>query len=339
MQALVFLILPFLSFYALAAPSWFLSSSGGQKWGFIPAYSRNATYGHTVRGRFFIYPVEDVGYYTGLGIAVSERFSLMTSFFYEYWRENGDEWGGDISYNDFSDPYYGEQDTLPENLKYIATRKIKAKLHYLFELEPSFYTGVFALFSYRKELKKPYHFPVEYNMSSGLLLRYDSRSNKFNPLRGEFYELRSWIQLPHLKPLFVEGDLRFFFPLAFRYMVLALHLQAGRAFFEKPSYFSMFSLGGPKLLRGFWAKRFLGGKYYLSQIELRVIPIPLITLVGFMDMGRTAKRTEALLLPPFYSFGCGVLIGLPPKYDKKIRVEYSVAKDQKNFVVSFNHAF
>lgn len=329
----------FWGFYALAGPSWFLSSSGKQRWGFIPAYSRNATHGHTVRGRFFIYPVEDVGYYTGWGVAVSEKFSFLTSLFYEYWRENGDEWGGDISYNDFSDPYYGAEGSLPENLQYIAARKIKGKLHYLFELEPSFYTGVFALFSYRKELKKPYQFPVEYNVSSGLLLRYDSRSNKFNPLRGEFYELRSWVNLPRLKPLFVEGDLRFFFPLISPYIILALHLQAGWTFLEKPSYFSTFSLGGPKLLRGFWSRRFLGEKYHLSQIELRIIPLPLITLTGFIDMGQATDKKQLLRLPPLYSFGFGVLVGLPPKYDKKIRMEYSVGKDQKNFVVSFNHAF
>ena len=324
-----------------AAPVWFLSKSGTQRWGFIPAYSRNATYGHTFRGRFFIYPTEDVGYYTGLGVAVSEDLSVLTSAFYEYWMSNGDEWSLDASYNDFPDPYYGKMGhrTLPSHLKYIPTRRLRVQTQYLLELESFFYTGAFAAFSYRKELEQPIRYPEERLFFAGALLRYDSRSDRFNPFRGEFYEVRTWVQVPEGRPLFVRGDLRWFFPLFSRYLVLALHARTGWTFLKSGTYSTQFGLGGSDFLRGFWLRRFRGERFYLSQVELRVMPLSFLTLTGFFDAAAVSRRGESFFQPPRYSFGGGVLLGLPPKYNKKIRMEYGVGEDQKNFVVSFNHPF
>ena len=320
-------------------PSWFLSKHGRQKWAIVPAYARNDTYGHIFKGRFFIYPTEDTGYFTGVGVSVSEELFFSTSVFYEYWRENGDELHFDFYYSDFHDPYYGEGSTTKvEDLRYIKSRKFHVQLEYLFHIESYLYSGAFTRFSYRKETdSKKTEFPMESSLFPGVFLRYDSRSDRFNPVSGEFYEIRSWVELPSFSPLFLEGDMRLFFPVFHNSLVLALRAMVGMTFFDKATYSFRFNLGGPKTLRGFWFNRFRGERYYLSQVELRYMPIPLLTFSGFFDLGSTDDETFSF--PPRYSFGGGIAIGLPPHYDKKLRIEYGVGEDQTNFIVSYLHAF
>ena len=294
----------------------------------------------SLEGGFFIYPTKDTGYYTGLGMALSEELFFKATAFYEYWRENDDELHFAFSYDGFHDPYYGEgNDTKKEDLQYIQSHKFNVQVEYLLHIESRFYSGIFARFYHRREkdsdnLSK---FPVESSLLPGLFIRYDSRDNRFNPVSGEFYELRSWVEAPYLSPLFLEGDIRLFFPLFHTKLVLAVRAIGGLTFLDEATYSFRFNLGGPSALRGFWFNRFRGEKYYLSQIELRYMPISLLTFSGFFDCGSVTD--DSFSFPPRYSYGGGILIGLPPDYDKKLRVEFGIGEDQFNFVVSFNHAF
>ena len=328
--------LPVVSF-AGGGPSWFTSQDDSdQKWAVVPSYSRNSTYSHIFGGRFFIYPAGNTGYYTSLQANFNKDFFFNTSFTYKYWRENGDQFDSIISYNGFSEPYYGEGDqTKPEDRVDIPIYKVHIQTEYVSKIKSHLYGGAFFRFDYRKEKEKKERFPEELLVSGGVLLRYDSRDNLFDPNWGEYYQLRSWVLSRMPTPFFLEGDVRLFFSL-FENVVLALKGAVGLTFLNPASYLFRFPLGGPDLLRGYRLNRFRGENYYLSQTELRYTPWKFLTVAGFFDFG---QANDQLSFSPRYSFGGGLRFGLPPDYNKKIRAEVGIGEDQYNIVVSFDHPF
>ncbi len=341
MRFLILCLLCFQPVLSLAGggPSWFTSQDGSsQKWAVMPVYRRNSTYGHMLGGRFFIYPAGNTGYYTSLSVVTSRELFLSTTFSYQYWRENGDQLDIIIDYDGFSEPYYGEgYQTKPEDRKDIPIYKVHTQLEYVSKMRDRFYGGAFISFDYRKEKSdKEVQFPRELLFSGGLLLRYDSRDNYFNPIRGEYYQLRSWLLSSMPSPVFLEGDVRFFFPLVDKYLVLAQHGIAGLTFLNSSPHLFRFPLGGPDLLRGYRLNRFRGESYYLSQTELRFTPWKFLSVVGFFDVG---SADDKLFSPAWFSFGGGLRFGLPPDYNKKIRLEAGIGEDQYNIVVAFGHPF
>ena len=335
---LILFLLPVLS-VAEGGPSWFTSQDDSlQRWAAIPIYRRNSTYGHMLGGRFFIYPSGNTGYYTALSVVTNKEFFLSTTFSYEYWRENGDQLNFVADYDGFSEPYYGEgYKTNSEDRKDIPIYKAHIKVEYVSKLRDSLYGGVFFSFDYRteKDVEKVL-FPEELLFSGGILLRYDSRDNYFNPLSGEYYQLRSWLLSSMPSPVFLEGDMRLFFILIEKYLVLAQHGIAGMTFLNPSPHLFRFSLGGSDLLRGYRLNRFRGENYYLSQTELRFTPWKFLSVVGFFDIG---SADDDLFSPAWYSFGAGLRFGLPPDYNKKIRLEFGMGEDQYNIVVAFGHPF
>ncbi len=338
-RCIVFLLF-FLSVLSFAedGPSWFTASDDNlQKWAIVPSYSRNATYGHIFGGRFFIYPVGKTGYYISLEGSVSEDLFFSNSFSYKYWRKNGDQFRFIVDYNGFSEPYYGEgSQTRPEDREDLPVHKIQAYMEYVSKIAWDIYGGLFFQFDHRKEKGGGVvRFPWEFLFSGGFLARYDSRDDYFNPTRGGYYEIRSWMISRTPSPVFLEGDIRLFFSL-WSNLVLVTRAAGGWTFLYPSSYLFRFSLGGPDHLRGFRLNRFRGENYYLSQTELRYTVWKFLTVAGFFDFGTV--NTE-LFLPPRYSFGGGLRFGLPPDYNKKIRVEFGMGEDQYNIVVSFGHPF
>lgn len=332
------LFLPVLS-AAEGWPSWFTSKDeNSQKWAVMPSYRRNATYGHIFGGRFFIYPTGNTGYYTALSAFTNRDLFFSSTFSYKYWRENGDQLDFILDYDGFSEPYYGEgYQTKPEDRKDIPIHKGHTKLEYVSKIRDSFYGGIFFGFDYRKEKnEKDIKFPEELFFSGGVLLRYDSRSDYFNPTQGEYYQIRSWLLPTALTPVFLEAELKLFFSLVDEYLVLAQRGLAGFTFINPAPYLFRFSLGGPDELRGYRLNRFRGENYYLSQTELRFTPWKFLSLVGFFDLG---SADDELFSPAWYSFGGGLRFGLPPDYNKKVRLEASIGEDQYNIVVAFNHPF
>ena len=326
-------------------PSWFTSSAQTrQKWAIVPSYVRNSTYGHIVGGRFFIYPTGNTGYYTALESAVSEDLFFSTAFSYKYWRENGDQFDLTTYYEGFSEPYYGEGNyTRPEDRIDIPIHKVQARMEYVSRIQSALYGGLFLRFDYRRERRAgetnqetPFpRFPLEQVVSGGLLVRYDSRNNYFNPTEGEYYQVQSFLLSDMPSPVFLEGDIRLFFSLM-EGLVLALRGSVGLTFLNPASHLFRFSLGGADRLRGYLLNRFRGENHYLSQAELRYTPFRFVTVTGFFDLGAVYERDFPA---PRYSYGGGLRFGLPPDYNKKIRVEFGRGEDQHNIVVSFGHPF
>ena len=336
---------PWLSF--AGGPSWFTSDDdNSQKWAIVPSYSHNSTYGHIFGARFFIYPAGNTGYYTSLESTVSKDLLFSTSFSYKYWRENGDQFDLTAYYDGFSEPYYGEGNrTKIKDRKDIPIHKIQARLEYVSRIYEHLYGGAFIRFDHRKEKGGGEElFPWELLLSGGFLARYDSRDNYFNPTQGEYYQVQSWLLSRMPSPVFLEGDVRLFFSLKDG-LVIALRGMVGLTFLNPSSYLFRFPLGGSNTLRGYRLNRFRGEKYYLSQTELRYTPLKFFTLAGFFDFG---SADDDIFLPPRYAFGGGVRFGLPPDYNKKIRVEFGMGLgveekqydiDQYNIIVSFGHPF
>ena len=319
--------------------SWLTSSKKSlQKWAILPSYRRNSTYGHIFGGRFFIYPTGNTGYYTSLDAFINKDWFFSSSASYKYWWANGDELKFIALYDAFSEPYYGEGgDTQSEDRKDIPIDKIHAELEYVANIDSDLYGGGFIRFDHRKEKEGGKEFfPWELTLSIGALLRYDSRDNYFNPSKGEFYQLKTWLNARHNSPLFLEGDARLYFsPLPG--LILTTRGLLGLSFLNEPSYVFRYSLGGSDLLRGYRLNRFRGNQYYLSQTELRYTIWKFLTFSGFFDFGAIEEKT--LSAPYLYSYGGGIHFGLPPDYNKKIRVEFGKGKDQYNFVVAFGYPF
>ena len=319
-------------------PSWFLTKDKNpQKWAVIPTYSHNSTYGHIMGGRFFIYPSGNTGYYTALEAVLSQKLFFETNWTYQYWRENGDQFSFVSLYNGFSEPYYGEgPDTQPEDRQDIPIDRIHISVEYVSRMRAYLHGGAFFGFDLRSERNDhPLH-DREQIFSAGFLLRYDSRDNYFNAIQGEYYQLKSWALFPFPSPIFIEGTAKLYFPLYKNYWVLTGKVSGGLSLLHSAPYLFRWTLGGPNKLRGYRQNRFRGEKYYLSQIELRHTPWPFLTIAGFFDVGSAG---DELPLPPRYSFGGGLRFGLPPDYNKKLRVETGFSHDQYNIVVSFGHPF
>ena len=318
--------------------SWFLSQEESlQKWAVLPTYSHNSTYGHIMGGRFFIYPALNTGYYTSLEATVSQALFFQTHFTYQYWRKNGDQLAFIALYDGFSEAYYGEgPHTKPEDRKNIPTDRVLMSVEYVSRIRAYLHGGGFLSFNYRKEQSQTPLHAKENILSGGLLIRYDSRNNYFNATKGEYYELKSWMLLPLPSPLFIKGEVQLFFPLYKNKWVLAGKGSAGMSLFHPTPYVFRFALGGPHSLRGYRQNRFRGESYYLSQIELRYTPWPFLTIAKFFDAGSAG---DSFPLPPRYSLGGGLRFGLPPDYNKKMRLEVGFGKDQYNIVVSFGHPF
>ena len=336
-----FLIFPVFSFSAEDnSASWFLKQDDKlQKFAFIPSYYRNATYGHRGGVRFFVYPSGDHGYYTSFSGELSEDLFFSAKYSYRYWMKTGSQWKFLLEYDAFPDPYYGEgSQTLAKDRKDIPVHNLESYLEYVQKVNKVLFAGVFLKFMQRAEKEKPVQFPGEWVLTPGVLLRYDSRDNYFNPTKGEYYQVSAWTVPQKNKPFFMQGDLRLFLPIASEKLILALRGEAGHTFLKSSSYLLRFHLGGQDKLRGFRLNRFHGEKYYLADIELRYSPWSFMTLAGFFSLG-SAEMREQDFRTPRYSYGGGVRFGLPPDYNKKIRIEWGKGEDQTNFVVAFGHPF
>ena len=338
-------------------PSWLFSKDDSkQKFGIIPSYYRNATFSHIGSLRLFVYPTGDIGYYTALDARLSRDLFFSTSYSYQKWMKNDSQLNFSAQYDGFHDFYYGKgSHTTPKDQQIIPSNKWSSQLEYVFQFSPSTFTGLFVQFLYRKEKDELKIFSDQWAFAGGVLLRFDSRDDYFNPSKGEYYEIRTWVQTKWSTPVFLEGDIRLFFPFAEDNLVMAMRFKGGTTFVKSSSYLFRFNLGGADTLRGFRLNRFHGEQYYLSQLELRYTPISFLSFVIFADVGAAAMKKSFAekkisnmteeekevfdLSKPRYSYGGGVRFGLPPDYNKKIRIEFSWGEDQTNFVIAFGHPF
>ncbi len=91
-------------------------------------------------------------------------------------------------------------------------------------------------------------------------------------------------------------------------------------------------------MRGYQYNRFVGEQYYLAQIESRFIALRWLSFVVHTGLGDAARIALSDFTRPKHVWGFGMRIGLPPNFVAKVRFEFALSPDEKNFYLAFNEA-
>lgn len=342
---------------AQAKVTWFLSKEeSSHKGAFVPAYSRSNFLGHILGARLFIYPTAKKGNY----LSFSGHWGLTKTIKgiqsnWIYWADQG-EWSSSLRWEQTFDPFYKTEST--DHIE-IPIQKKEFHIQYLHTLNENWKAGFFAEFQERREEKgRPcilltkteekvlsnqcYGFsPHELGGTLGTKIRRDTRDNIFNPSKGYLFQtdVKAGYEHYNLSDVFLQFNTQISFIFSILdYEKWVLNFAVGGTLFDtkenKLPYSFQFKLGGMDYLRGYLQGRFHSDQYYLAQGEFRLPLLSWLESVLFLDLGHVSWVKK-----PLFSAGAGVRIGLPPSYDKKIRVEVGWGKDQHNFVVTFAYPY
>ena len=350
------------SFISQADLSWFLSEKEtSHKWAVIPSYKRTASLGHEAIGRIFIYPTHKQGLY--LSSSIHATFQNKNNFSYKghlfYWSQNQSELALSLEYSPTFDFKYADNRPLRVDIPVI---HFLSNNHYMMELKENFSAGVLFEFRSRKELQQPcfliqpdkrvqpvdgpclgFFFKEERSVAGGMILRYDSRDNAFNPKTGQLTQgtLKLGYDFKNSGPAFlqIEGFSRHIFSMTGEERFLLMASVGGTLFdlskrFTTIPYVYQFKLGGADFLRGYQQGRWHSHQYYLFQAEIRWPLFPWLQLLTFADAGHVLFRQT-----PNTSVGLGTRIGIPPSYEQRIRIEFGIGRDQKNVIVAFSKPY
>ena len=340
-----------------AQATWFLSEKEStHKLAFVPSYRRSNFLGHILASRLFIYPTSEKGHYLSLSGHLGLNKTIRgVKGHWIHWADRS-EWSSSLQWEKAFDPYYKNESThrieIPIQRKefqiqYLRTIKENLQAGLFFEFQERIEEGgrPCILFKGKEEQKIPqqcYGFsPHEFGGTIGTKLRWDTRDDIFNPSKGYLFQthIKAGYEHYNLSDFFLQFESK----ISFIFSILdkekwVLNLAAGGSLFDPKEndlpYTFQFKLGGMDYLRGYLQGRFHSGQYYLAQGEFRWPLISWLESVLFLDLGQVNW-----LKKPIFSTGAGVRIGLPPSYDKKIRVEMGWGKDQYNFVVTFAYPY
>lgn len=344
------------SWMGQAKITWFWSKEeSSHKLALVPSYRRSNFLGHILASRFFIYPTSDKGLYLSLSGHWGLKSIKGVKSHLIYWGDQG-EWSSFLQGEQTFDPIYKN-----DSVKRIEIPVQKKEFHiqYLKILNENLKAGLFFEFQERREKgslpctlitqkeekslsKQCYGFaPHERGGAVGFKIRKDTRNNIFNSSQGYIFQtsFKTGYEHYNLNSIFLqmESQISFIFSVLDREKWF-LNFALGGSLFKSSEndlpYSFQFKLGGINKLRGYLQGRFHSGQYYLAQGEFRWPLLSWLESVLFLDLGQVNW-----LKPPLFSTGGGIRIGLPPSYDKKIRVEVGWGKDQYNFVVAFAHPY
>ena len=350
---LLFLLL--FSFLGQAKVTWFWSEEeSAHKLALVPSYKRSNFLGHILASRLFIYPTSDKGLYLSLSGHWGLKPIKGVKSHLIYWGDQS-EWSSFLQWEQTFDPVYKQEST--KRIE-IPVQKKEFHIQYLKTLKGKLKAGLFVQFQERREkgdrtctvvskekktLKNScYGFsPHELGGAAGVKMRWDTRDNIFNPSQGYLFQTDFKVGYEHynLADIFLQMESQ----ISFIFSVLekekwVLNFAVGGSLFDPNEsdlpYSFQFKLGGIDKLRGYLQGRFHSGQYYLAQGEFRWPLLSWLESVLFIDLGQVNW-----FKPPLFSAGAGVRIGLPPSYDKKIRIEMGWGKDQNNFVVAFAYPY
>ena len=342
---------------AHAKVTWFLSEEeSSHKGALVPLYKRSNFLGHILAARLFIYPTSEKGTYLSLSghWGLTKPIKGVQSHWI-YWTDQG-EWSSLLHWERTFDPFYKNETTARIE---IPIQKKEFHIQYLHNLSEKWQVGLFAEFQERREeggrpctlLTKTeektlpnqcYGFsPQELGGTIGTKVRKDTRDNIFNPSKGYLFQtdVKAGYEYYNLSDVFLQFNSQ----ISFIVSILdqekwVLNLAVGGTLFDSKEndlpYSFQFKLGGIDYLRGYLQGRFHSDQYYLAQGEFRWPLLSWLESVLFVDLGQVSWFKK-----PLFSTGAGVRIGLPPSYDKKIRVEMGWGQDQHNFVVTFAYPY
>lgn len=265
---------------------------------------------------------------------------------------------GRIRFQSFPLKYHGIGINSPEDyLALVGANQIMIKERVLRELRPNLYFGVEADF---QRMSKVDFIPSEEaprftmplgsegstNIGLGVGLVYDDRHNVLNVRNGHFAELAFLRYSPAISSFgfsAVMMDTRIFRPVG-EHGVLAW--QAIGQFYSGDVPFNQLALlGGDSMMRGYYLGRFRDKNQLATQVEFRMLPLPL----GFSKrIGAAAFAGTGTVFPDFslasinkmvWSAGAGLRFLLFPKKDIYTRVDVAFTQEGSGFYLFVGEAF
>lgn len=265
---------------------------------------------------------------------------------------------GRIRLQSFPLKYHGIGIDAPKDyLALVDANQILIKERVLREIKKDFYIGLETDFQRMAQVDfKPaadapaFDLPLGYagstNLGLGLGLVYDNRHNVLNVRKGRFAELAYLNYNEAWSDFSFEGitvDTRIFQPIG-NNNVLAW--QAIGQFYSGNVPFNQLSLlGGDSMMRGYYLGRFRDKNQIATQLEFRMLPLPL----GFSKrIGAAVFAGSGTVFPDFskaainkvvWSAGGGLRFLLFPKKDIYTRFDVAFTEEGSGFYLYIGEAF
>lgn len=265
---------------------------------------------------------------------------------------------GRIRIQSFPLKYHGiGMDSPKEYLSLVDANQILIKERVLREVRKNLYFGLEADFQRMSSVRfndspeaPAFEMPLgnegSNNLGLGLGLVYDDRHNVLNVRKGNFSEL-AFLKYAGALSTFdfstVISDTRIFRPIG-QSNVLAFQFLGQFNFGDVP-FNQMALMGGDSMMRGYYLGRFRDRHQLASQVEYRMLPLPL----GFTDrIGAAAFAGAATVFPDFslasihkvvWSAGGGLRFLLFPKKDIYTRFDVAFTQEGTGFYLFIGEAF
>lgn len=265
---------------------------------------------------------------------------------------------GRIRLQSFPLKYHGiGMDTPKEYLALVDANQILIKERVLREVRKDFYVGLETDFQRMSGVDfkpatdaPPFDLPLGYggstNLGLGLGLVYDNRHNVLNVRKGHFAEVAYLNYNEAWSTFGFEGvtvDTRIFQPIG-KNNVLAW--QAIGQFFSGDVPFNQLSmLGGDSMMRGYYMGRFRDKNQISSQLEFRMLPLPLrfSKRIGASVFGAAGtvfpNFSQASIHKVVWAGGGGIRFLLFPKKDIYTRFDVAFTKEGSGFYLYIGEAF
>lgn len=265
---------------------------------------------------------------------------------------------GRLRFQSFPLRYYGiGMDTSPEYLALADANQILIKERVLREVKKNFYAGLeidfqrmsrvsFIPSESAPEFDLPLGFEGSTNLGLGLGLVYDNRHNVLNVRQGNFTEIAYLRYLPSLSTFGFNGvlvDSRVFRKVGVNNV---LAWQGIGQFYQGDVPFNQLALlGGESMMRGYYLGRFRDKNQIATQLEFRMLPLPLnfsnrIGAAVFAGAGTVFPDfSKASIHQVVWSAGGGLRFLLFPKKDIYTRFDVAFTKEGSGFYLFIGEAF
>ncbi len=280
-------------------------------------------------------------------------FTLNNQFLFQgdaNWYSPGNKyylkWSHDISR--FPEIFHGiGNETEVSDACHIDFKLLNFSLKAFRKLKKNTYVGVIAEHQTLNDVMKESHGvapPVLMDYSySGLGFEFlvDQRDFILNPQKGKYIELG----LEHFHnysgmPGFYKAvaDLRWYHTIKSKW-VINTNVYAIQCFGDVP-FRMMPSIGGPRLLRGFYYGRFRDKNLTLTQAELRRDLFWRIGAAVFGGFGQVYPDFQSFNMNSFhYNYGAGIRFRLHEDSRANVRLDYGRTKDSHGIYIVFGEAF
>lgn len=320
----------------------------------LPVVAANSTYGLMVGGALFYHqPIFDQKLKTSLMTIYSRNNQTFNGIDINL---KSSRWlkGAKVTVTDFFDSFYNESREIRKDPPdRICVFDSKYELYGAFRHNNELSTKFSWLQKRRTEQGKVYrvktheisnikYYPDEITNAFGLATTFDATEEAEISTLGKFLQF-DWKVMPGGKATSVKNQKRFQqFDLDLRYyyeiyapLVHAARIYLGQSI-GQPTYLFRYRLGGD-LLRGYRYSRFKGNKIYAIQNEFRFPIWGVVSGNIFGSVGDTVDTRFAMI--PFYCYGFGFKINIPPDYVAKVRFDFGFSKESMNMLMEANHAF